>query len=52
MEKDADAGKTEKTDFNESIVFDHVSFSYPNTERKILKDVSMILGKGRKIALV
>nr|WP_283163272.1 ABC transporter ATP-binding protein [Sporolactobacillus mangiferae] len=35
-----------------SITFDHVSFSYPENDRKILDDVSFHINAGEKIALV
>ncbi|RYL94630.1 ABC transporter ATP-binding protein [Sporolactobacillus sp. THM19-2] len=35
-----------------SITFDHVSFSYPGSGRKILDDVSLHIEQGEKIALV
>lgn len=35
-----------------TIVFDHVSFSYPNQQQKILDDVSFTLHSQEKIALV
>jgi ABC-type multidrug transport system fused ATPase/permease subunit len=35
-----------------SITFDHVSFSYPGNDRKILDDVSLHIDAGEKIALV
>lgn len=34
------------------IVFDHVSFRYPGTDREILRDVSFCLKSGEKTALV
>lgn len=34
------------------IVFDHVTFMYPNNERKILDDFSLRIEKGEKLALV
>ncbi len=34
------------------IVFDHVSFRYPGTDREILRDVSFRIGSGEKVALV
>lgn len=35
-----------------SIIFDHVSFAYPDSERIILKDISLAINPGEKIALV
>lgn len=34
------------------VVFEHVSFQYPGSEKKILDDISFSLKKGEKIALV
>lgn len=34
------------------IVCDHVSFSYPNSEREVLHDVSITIRQGEKIAIV
>lgn len=34
------------------IVFDHVSFSYPGTEKEVLKDLSLTIRAGEKIAIV
>ncbi len=34
------------------IIFENVSFAYPNTNRKILKNFSLTIGKGDRIALV
>lgn len=36
----------------ESLVFEGVSFSYPNTEKKILEEVSFEIKKGETLALV
>lgn len=42
-----------KLDINKiEIVFDHVSFSYPNTEREILHDISFSVRTGEKIGIV
>ncbi len=35
-----------------TIRFDHVSFSYPDTEEKVLKDVSFTIEPGTKVAIV
>ena len=32
--------------------FDHVSFTYPNTEKAVLKDISIKIYKGRKLSVV
>ncbi len=34
------------------IVFEHVSFSYPGTERKVISDLSLTICGGEKIAIV
>ena len=34
------------------IVFEHVSFSYPGTERKVISDLSLTIRGGEKIAIV
>ena len=38
--------------FNEVIIFSNVDFSYPNTEGKIFKHLSLKIQKGEKIAIV
>lgn len=35
-----------------SIEFDHVDFAYPNSEFQVLRDVSFIINKNEKVALV
>lgn len=35
-----------------TIVFDHVSFSYPGSDREVLHDVNVTIQKGEKIAIV
>lgn len=34
------------------VTFDHVSFSYPGSDKKVLDDISFTMKKGEKIALV
>lgn len=34
------------------VVFDHVSFAYPGSDKKVLKDVNLTIHSGEKIALV
>lgn len=34
------------------IEFEHVSFSYPGSDRKVLKDINFVVEKGEKIAIV
>ena len=41
-----------KTDTGHTIVFDHVSFSYPGTERKVLDDICLTLDPGDTAVLV
>lgn len=36
----------------ETIEFDHVSFSYPGSEKKVLSDVSFRVNRGQKISIV
>lgn len=36
----------------ETIRFEHVSFSYPNSEHKVLNDISFEIKKGEKISIV
>jgi ABC-type multidrug transport system fused ATPase/permease subunit len=46
-------GQLKKQDFNSNgpIQFKNVSFSYPNKERDVLKDVNLSIGPGEKIAI-
>ncbi len=37
---------------NHEIVFDHVSFKYPNTDRYVLKDISIRIEAGKKLSIV
>ncbi len=34
------------------VVFDHVSFTYPNTEREVIHDLTLHIREGEKIAIV
>lgn len=34
------------------VVFDHVSFAYPGSDREVLRDVNVTIRKGEKIAIV
>lgn len=36
----------------DTIEFDHVSFSYPDTQKQVLDDVSFYIDRGEKVALV
>ncbi len=38
--------------FNRSIVFDHLSFSFPNTEKQIFSDLHFEVRKGEKIGFI
>ncbi|MBP9841524.1 MAG: ABC transporter ATP-binding protein [Simkaniaceae bacterium] len=40
------------THFNHSIVFNHLSFTYPHTEQPILKDISFCIEKSNIVAIV
>ncbi len=46
-----DAGGIEK-EIDGSIVFNHVSFTYPDTGIQALKDVSFDLKRGQRIAII
>lgn len=37
---------------NRDIVFENVSFAYPNTERKVLKDINICIPFGEKLSIV
>lgn len=50
-EPEADIELIKDTDSLE-ITFDHVSFTYPNTEREVLKDICLTIKQGEKIAIV
>ncbi len=41
-----------KKSFEHSIEFKHVEFTYPNSTKKVLKDLSFTLPKGQSLALV
>ena len=54
-----DLEKVEKEEYgeecglaNSEIVFDGVSFSYPNSENRVLKEISVRIHPGEKVALV
>ena len=34
------------------IEFEHVSFAYPGSDRKVVKDINLVVGKGEKVAIV
>ena len=48
-DRNADAGGKNK---NVEIVFDHVTFRYPNTEKDIFKDFSFTIHAGERLAIV
>ncbi len=48
--RDADARAPERIE--RGIVFDHVSFAYPGTDRLVLKDVDLALAPGSVVAVV
>lgn len=50
-EPQADTNIVDKTDGLE-IIFENVSFAYPNTEREVLKDINLTIKQGEKIAIV
>jgi ATP-binding cassette subfamily B protein len=45
-------GKITKGIINEGIRFEHVSFSYPGSQQPVLKDISLHLPLGEKLAIV
>ncbi|MCK9272632.1 ABC transporter ATP-binding protein/permease [Candidatus Gracilibacteria bacterium] len=51
-EKEIDNGTIENIEFNKSLVFKNVSFSYPNVGKEVLKNINLEIKKGQKIALV
>jgi len=50
-EPQVDISQLENTDSLE-ITFDHVSFTYPNTDREVLTDINLTIKQGEKIAIV
>jgi len=51
MKEDKDEGDKELENID-SIRFDHVTFTYPNTTKKVLDDVSFVIHKNQKISIV
>lgn len=52
---EADSGQSAANHFGDEIseiVAEHVSFSYPGTSEDVIKDVSLRVGRGEKIAVV
>ena len=43
---------SEKTDGNYDIVFSHVYFTYPGTDREILRDINIRIRQGERVAFV
>lgn len=43
---------SEKTDGNYDIVFSHVYFTYPGTDREILRDINIRIRRGERVAFV
>ena len=42
----------QKLDFNYQLVFDKVNFAYPNSKITVLKNISLTIKAGQKIAIV
>lgn len=51
-EKEKDLGTHELTGVNSDIMFHNVSFSYPDSDKQVLKNINLTLKKGMNIALV
>lgn len=51
-EKEKDLGTHELTGVNSDIMFHDVSFSYPDSDKQVLKNINLTLKKGMNIALV
>ncbi len=47
-----DNNEAGEVNWSEKVEVKHVSFAYPGTEEKVLDDVSFVINKGEKIALV
>jgi ABC-type multidrug transport system fused ATPase/permease subunit len=52
MEKEKDIGEKILFPIQNSLTYNHLSFSYPNNDREILKDISFEIKKGQKVAFV
>lgn len=52
--EDADSGECELTGLSDGIeiVFDHVSFAYPGSDKEVISDLSFHIRKGEHVALV
>ena len=51
IKEDSDEGSIELKSID-SIEFDHVSFTYPNTTEKVLNDISFVFHRNEKISIV
>lgn len=49
---DGQSTKSVKIDFENKVVVDHVTFSYPNSETEILKDAYLEIAKGQSVGIV
>lgn len=49
--KDCEYSKETGMERFQELRFEHVSFSYPNTEKEILHDVSFVICRGEKVAI-
>ena len=52
MDDEPNAGIEIMGKLKKSLTYNHLSFSYPSSERKILSDISFEIKKGQKIAFV
>lgn len=52
MEKEKDTGKQILFPIQNSLTYNHLSFSYPSNDREILKNISFEIKKGQKVAFV
>lgn len=52
MEGEKDTGKQILSHIQNSLTYNHLSFSYPSNNREILKDISFEIKKGQKVAFV
>ena len=49
--KECEYTKNTSGEMFQELRFEHVSFSYPNTEKEILHDISFVICKGEKVAI-
>lgn len=52
LSKDKDDWIIEKLNFQDKIIFENVTFNYPNIDREVLKNINLEIKKWEKIALV